>query len=365
MGLSLCLALIFSFENYKKPSSQKTSTSIEIIKKSTSTTEQSDELKKLLVEVGPIKAQEDLLKSGLPFTGQTHLLIHVVGDYIYNTSGLKGLSLCKEYFLSACYHGFIINALAEFAMPGMVQAMAECNKAGPFVNSQCAHASGHGFNAWQDYDLVKASQMCDELGSKVDNFPSFNCYDGVFMENLWGVHDGAPSPKRWIKDSDPYYPCNDPRIPEKYLGGCWSNQASVMFQHFKGDLKKTAEGCDGVENKNHQEICYNNFSRQIHPMTGGKTDEAFKLCQNASGKRWQNFCLEILVGAAWSVGDRSDMPFAICARLEDSEKSSCYNKLYSLISAQVRYDKSDISIYCKNISDNNFKDKCLNLATGS
>ena len=49
-------------------------------------------------------------------------------------------------------------------------------------------------------------------------------------------------PKRWLKSEDPHYPCTDPRIAERYQVGCWSNQASVMYQHFGGDLRKTAEG---------------------------------------------------------------------------------------------------------------------------
>ena len=38
---------------------------------------------KLIEKIGPEKAQEEFYHSGLPFNGQTHLLNHTVGDYLY------------------------------------------------------------------------------------------------------------------------------------------------------------------------------------------------------------------------------------------------------------------------------------------
>ncbi len=56
--------------------------SIEIknIKKLHKVSDQKPYLIQLLEKVGPIKAQEELYRSGVPFTGETHLLMHVVGD---------------------------------------------------------------------------------------------------------------------------------------------------------------------------------------------------------------------------------------------------------------------------------------------
>lgn len=307
------------------------------IKALKNTEAQGIELKKLLERVGPLEAQEEMLHSGLPFTGETHLLIHVVGDYIYGKYGLEGLPYCRDYFLSACYHGFIINTLADHGMEGVVEAMEKCNSEGSHVAVQCAHATGHGFVAWHDYDLLKALKMCDELGGKVaklsDNitqFGYFNCYDGVFMENVWGVHEGFPSEKRWLKDDDIYYPCNDPRIPEKYLGGCWANQATVIYQHFHGDLRKTAEVCDSLENAEYKETCYNNWARQIHPLTEGSVDKVLSLCSLASNAEWKDYCILTNMQAYWSVGDRQ-IPAKICQRLDEKLKDECFKKLNGMI----------------------------------
>ena len=317
-------------------------------------------LNKLLDRVGPKVAQELMLRSGLPFTGETHLLIHTIGDYIYKKYGKEGLPYCQEYFLSACYHSFIINVLADYHMDGMVKVMDTCSKAGVAVASQCAHASGHGFVAWQDYDLVKAAEMCDELGKNVKNFAYPNCYDGVFMENIWGVHGGKPSEKRWIKESDIYYPCDDSRIPTKYLGGCWANQATLMYQHFRGDLKKTAEGCDGVQNEIYKNTCYNNFARQIHPLTQGNKDKAISLCMNATGKDRQNTCMLTIMGSAWSVGDR-EMPFSLCSSLENDIQSTCNDQLTGLINFTYGDKPEEKKTFCNKISNQINRDRCLNI----
>jgi hypothetical protein len=295
-----------------------------------STQAQSKELLKLLERVGPVETQEEMLHWGLPFTGETHLLVHTVGDYIYDTYGPSGLTYCKDYFLSACYHALIIDTLGDHGMAGMVDVMAKCFEAGGHtVAAQCAHGAGHGFVAWQDYDLVKALKMCDELESKSPNFPSFNCYDGVFMENVWGVHNGTPSEKRWVSEDDIYYPCDDPRIPKKYLNGCWSNQATLLYQRFKGDLKKTAEACDAVPEPEYRETCYNNFARQIHPLTHGSVEKVFSLCSNATGGKWQDYCVLTNMGAYWSVGDH-ELPEKICQATTGMLQQSCFKRLEAL-----------------------------------
>ena len=351
------IAIIFILLILVALNSPGNKTEIEKIKNLTTTEDQGVELRKLLERVGPVEAQEQMLKSGLPFTGQTHLLIHVIGDYIYDKYGTEGLPLCRDYFLSACYHGFIINTLADHGMAGMVEVIEKCQTAGPGVLPQCAHGAGHGFVAWHDYDLVKGAEMCDELGTRVDNFPHFNCYDGVFMENVWGVHDGKPSEKRWVKEGESYYPCTDKRIPEKYLNGCWSNQATLIYQHYKGNLNKTAEACDKVENETYKDTCYNNFSRQIHPLTGGRKEKVVTLCANATGIKRQEECMLTNMTAYWSVGDRV-IPFELCSNANEPLKSACFDRLIGMIKYQYSNMPKEKELYCGKILSKSHQDKC-------
>lgn len=327
------------------------------IKATTNLSERVELYKKLIERVGPEQAQLDLYLSGLPFNGETHLLNHTVGDYLYEKYGNKGLLQCRDYFLSSCYHGFILHAIAEGGMMGVSKTFDECRKAGPAVSSQCAHAIGHGFLANLGYrNLTKALETCDEAVKTMDNFPAFNCYDGVFMENIWAVHDGEPSPDRWVKESDPIYPCNDPRIDSKYINACWSNQPSLTYQLFKGDLKKVGEVCLDVKNKENQQMCFDGLSRQIHPLTNGSTSKTFELCGLLPESKWSNYCVVTNAVASFSVGDRVT-PFEICASVGEEAKKDCYDRLFGIMYAYVKAPQ-DLKMLCLQVRDKEWRKKC-------
>mgnify|MGYP000190311201 CR=1 FL=1 len=306
---------------------------------------------------GPKEALGFMKQSGLPYTGETHLLVHEIGNVAYEKFGYDALLQCDDSFLSACYHGVVIHTLGDHGFNGVATLIDRCKSAGTHVVTQCAHGAGHGFLAYVDYKVLDALPMCDKLASMDTSIPAFNCYDGVFMENIFGVHDGAPSPNRMVKQGDPGYPCN--AVPEKYRGGCWANQATLMYQLFKGDYKAVARQCDAVTNPEYQRICYHNFARQIHPVTEGKTDRAVELCKNATGSRWQDQCLITLVEAAFSVGDRQHMPFELCGKVQQSAKiDECYNTLYQQISSYGS-GRSERQQMCGYVLDNERKQQCL------
>ncbi len=314
--------------------------------------------KSLIDRVGAQEAQDELFKSGLPFTGQTHLLNHEVGDYLYEKYGPAGLLQCKDYFLSSCYHGFILHAIADGGMPKVAEAFNECRKKGPAVFSQCAHAIGHGFLANVGYkNLLEALKTCDTAANTMTEFPVFNCYDGVFMENIWAVHDdGTPSPDRWVKPSDTQYPCDDPRIDDKYILACWSNQPSLLYQQFQGDIKKVADVCDGVQNTKYKQMCFDGLSRQIHPLTGGKSSTTFELCSLMPNSEWNNYCVVTNASASYAVGDREE-PFQICAQIEAGGKQECYDRLFSSMRAYAK-PTENLRLMCAKVSDSDFRKRC-------
>ncbi|TSC78041.1 MAG: Uncharacterized protein G01um101424_175 [Parcubacteria group bacterium Gr01-1014_24] len=369
--ISLLLSFKFGILSPGKAFQKNNSPSAEItgIQATQNLDEQVKLYTKLIERVGPQQAQEDLFKSGLPFTGQTHLLNHTVGDYLYLKYGSAGLLQCQDYFLSSCYHGFILHAIGDGGMPKVAEAFGYCRKEGPTVYSQCAHAMGHGFLANVGYkNLVQALKTCDEAVNTMPGFPAFNCYDGVFMENIWAVHDGEPSPDRWVKQSDMEYPCNDKRIDDKYLLGCWSNQPSLVYQFYKGDVKKVADVCLGVKKPEFQQMCFDGLARQIHPLTKGEVSKTFELCNLMPSLKWNNYCVSVNAGSSYAVGDRST-PFEICANINggglpasggaegDQGKQDCYSRIFSTIRAYAKLEE-DIKKLCSKISETEWRKKC-------
>lgn len=309
--------------------------------------------KNLIERVGVEQAQEYLYRSGLPFTGQTHLLNHVAGDHIYENYGAGGLVKCKDYFLASCYHGFVLHAIAVDGIEGLDKIVNECKKFGVTVTSQCSHAIGHGFLAWVGYGkLNEGAEMCDEMTKRVSDFPGFNCRDGVFMENIWGVHSGEPSKDRWINANDSFYPCNDARINPNHLDGCWSNQPSLMYQMFKGNLTKVGEECLKVVNSTHQKTCFNALARQIHPLTKGNVDSTFQLC-NLLPSTWVNYCATTVALSDFSVGGR-DSSYKICAGINESGKKECYSSLYGVMAVYSR-SQDEYRKFCQDILEEKWR----------
>lgn len=312
--------------------------------------------RRLIERVGVKQAQEDLFLSGLPFTGETHLLNHLSGDYLYKTEGLAGILNCKDYFLSSCHHGLILNAIAKEGTESLSKIMDICYERGNPVSVQCAHGIGHGLLAWLGYKKLPAALMqCEFLHTQDPSFPIFNCQDGIFMENLWAVHeDGKPSRDRWIREKERHYPCTEARLKESWRDACWSNQPSVMYQMFKGDLSQTAEGCEEAPEK-YRDMCFNGLARQIHPLTKGKVREVFSLCALLPENR-RSACASTIATSDYAVGGRK-LPFEICAQSPAENKETCYQNLFSIMRTYQNAESAEKT--CSPIQEKKGKDLCL------
>lgn len=287
--------------------------------------------RKLVERVGVEESLEILEHSSLPHTGEGHLVVHQIGFYAYKKYGLESILKCKDYFLFACYHGAIIEAAGDQGFDAIVKMTDKCKE---FATRyfQCVHAAGHAILAVWDYDaLPDALKTCDELYSKETQFPEVlsSCHNGVFMENLFGVHDwgtGREAKRKWLSD-DPYYPCN--KVDEKYQKGCWLNQAARIYQLNNGDIGLTSHICQQIGQSQYVNWCMDNLARQIHPITAGNIAKVFEICPIV-GKDWSDHCIVVNAGAYYSVGGR-DQSIEICKTVTPNTKPSCYQTIIGQI----------------------------------
>jgi hypothetical protein len=170
------------------------------------------------------------------------------------------------------------------------------------------------------------------------------------------VHEGEPSPDRWAKKDDPFYPCDDSRIDKKYHLACWSNQPALMYQLFGRDIKKVGLKCDQVGDEKNREMCFDGLSRQIHPLTAGKTPRTFELCALLPSFKWNNYCVGVNAASSYGVGDRN-IPFELCANIHPTGKLDCYGKLFSIMRTYQK-DGEDTKKLCGKVSDLDFRKKC-------
>lgn len=313
--------------------------------------------RKLVERVGVEEALEILEHSPLPHTGEGHLAVHQIGFYAYQKYGLESILKCKDYFLYACYHGTIIEAASDQGFEAIAKMTDYC-KASPVRHFQCVHAAGHAILAIWDYpNLPDALKTCDDIYEKDREFPNAlsSCHNGVFMENLFGVHDwgtGKEAQRSWLSE-DPFFPCND--FGEKYQRGCWLNQAARIYQMYGGDIPKTAETCQKIEDAQYVEWCMDNLARQIHPLTNGDITRVFTLCPLV-GDAWREHCVAVNAGAYYSVGGRQEA-INVCRQALPDTKQHCYNLvLGQIISDPI--DKSQKDILCQQL-EMPFRDQCL------
>src|SRR5256886_15447767 len=85
----------------------------------------------------------------------------------------------------------------------------------------CVHGRGHAVMAITGDDLFDALHDCDGLSGSMEGNA---CARGVFMENL--IVDGAPGGpySKYLKPSEPLYPCT--AVGQKYRAECFDIQRS-------------------------------------------------------------------------------------------------------------------------------------------
>lgn len=307
----------------------------------------------LAERVGPKEALALLKDSGLPYTGEGHFAVHQVGYVAWERFGEKALLHCEDYFLYACYHGAVIEAAnSKDGFPTIKKMTNECREyQSRYV--QCVHAAGHAILAIWNYQVDRALPTCDELFG--DESPLTYCHSGVFMENIFGVHDwdkNQRGPERkWLSDSDEYFPCN--AFEEKYQIGCWQNQATRIYEMKNGDIGETAKSCEGSPEK-WRDWCFDSLARQIHPMTENDANKVYSLCVLV-GEYRSDSCIVVNAGAYFSVGD-GPMGIRVCNAAPESAKSSCFDTVISyVLGANSRRDqKRDLCM----LMDQNYAEKC-------
>jgi hypothetical protein len=359
IGLALATTGFVLASNQLAPSPQLNSLPIELekIKSTNIVSVQSQWYLKLIERVGPEEAQEILWDSDLPRTGNTHLLNHISGDYLFEKFGPGGIVKCQNYFSASCYHGIVIKTVGSGQLDRIGELMESCQQAGFSAPRKCSHALGHGFVAALDYpNLFKALDLCDQVTNQnIPGYQGSQCLVGAFMENIWGIHEGTPSPNRLIKADDNFYPCNDARMKDHYMKACWFNQAFQMNKVFRGDLVKVASECTMLDVQEHRQACLDGAFRALSSRTNNNVSEKFANCQRMP-KPYILTCLTTNAQAAYQQGDNTT-PIKICDRIPSSDQNVCYERLYRVVivesSPQERQD------FCTVKVPSHRRDQCL------
>ncbi len=175
-----------------------------------------------ILAVGPATAYQELLQAAATITpSEGHSFAHAFGSALFQTGGVKNLSVCDSQLFWGCYHAFVGEAVAQQGIAVVPLLKQNCTEQGDQVLTGCEHGLGHGILGYYGYslpDLNSALGQCDGLEP---DHPRNGCAEGVFMEyNLRELTatDGSIIDPRPLSETGMYLPCT--QVDSKYSAGC-------------------------------------------------------------------------------------------------------------------------------------------------
>jgi hypothetical protein len=338
-----------------------------------------NDLKKYFTELAHKKGAEyayTVLKvADMPPNTDMHLMGHVVGDVLYKQQGLNGIKLCTKDFRNACSHSIVVGLLldkGEGVLPEIAQA---CKQApgGKGAYTMCYHGLGHGVLAYTAYNLPKTVELCQKTGSAESN----ECIGGSIMEIIsGGDHDKALWAKertKYLKASDPFYPCISNFMPESAKPLCltyltpylWEAVGANIGSPTDEDFKKSFALCTQLENQSYRDICYGGFGkeftalaqardiRRIEEMTEEQLLQTYNWCKLAIDQEGIWSCAHnTLSSLFWGGENDSAVSIRYCNVIPDADnKDRCFSDLISQVRGyvdDVNYKKS----FCQKLPTN-------------
>lgn len=228
--------------------------------------------------------------------GTQHTAAHIFGPILYETVGIRGITICDSSFSFGCYHGFFGAALSDKGLSIVTDLDKACvEKYGPY-GTGCQHGIGHGLLEYMGYgNLVKALEACKLTTQK--NL-LHGCTSGVFMENNVPLTLGdqtARTETRKLNPNNPYEPCTD--IPERFRESCYYELGQWWDKVYEKDYGTLGRLCGNIEKEAYREDCYLGVGNVVAPSTLYNIAQAIDLCEKMPDPEGKLICR---AGASWS-----------------------------------------------------------------
>jgi hypothetical protein len=355
LGLGIILVGLGSYAWLSGDAGTSARTVVPVARDATAIFSSHDALYSYVKAYGPRATTERLHELSASF-GDCHESAHLAGRYSYEVYGEESFKLCSSECHSGCYHGA---TEAYFKEHGTANLEANLNtlcssELNGFLSHQCVHGIGHGLMAWTSYDLPEALEGCNLLSLRKDS-----CWTGVFMENIVGGlakadiekpgadSDAAVHFTKYLSD-DPLYPCNDPKLDEKYRGSCYFLQTSRMLQIFGTNFEKVGDAC-ATAPALYQRSCFESMGRDVGGTFRKDAPGAIAACGNAPLGSARTGCI---VGAVqdsfWDPSGEQDA-IGFCKLLTlKAEKDACYDTIIGR-APDVLISKAAREAFCGNV----------------
>ena len=272
------------------------------------------------------------LKAGYAADAQMQRLCHAITHAIGQAAVRKysGVAEAFRYGDNACGSGYYHGVLQGVALTlGRTRLLSDLDAVCAGVPGKerksldyfnCVHGLGHAIMAVTDDDLFEALRDCDGLTGPMEQNA---CANGVFMENLIvdGAHGGHYS--KYLKPSEPLYPCS--AVGEKYKTECFDMQTSYALGVERGDFAKVFALCADV-GVPYRAACYQSLGRDAATISLNQVPGTVARCALGTDREQQANCV---VGAVLdfvyyyhSDGQANQLCAAVDAALQDVCRST-------------------------------------------
>lgn len=238
---------------------------------------------------------EFIAKNAQTSTQGQHLSAHVIGEKIFESEGVSGISVCDAHFAFGCYHGFFGKALSREGVGVIRRLDTACvQRFGP-LGTGCQHGIGHGILEYTGYQ--KISSALDLCKGTTQEVPLLGCTSGVFMEYnspLVGLGKGLAPTTRSLDEMDPYQPCDS--ISEEYKKSCYFELGGWATSIFSAELKKASEYCAQAP-ASYSKECSLGFGATLLPSMGYDYVKSRAICDVFSDENR----IACRAGIAWAL----------------------------------------------------------------
>ncbi len=320
------------------------------------------EYRALMQKVGAVRAQETLATL-LSNDAVSHILNHESGKFLYETQGAAGIHKCTTVFADSCYHGFVSSLVLDRGIADIASFLDTCRDGtAEDQETQCAHGLGHGFLENVGYEnLPHALDLCKQTFND-ERRDTDACYEGVFMENNFGLFDNAPS-DRWVRRDDPMYPCNESFVTSRAGAHetCWFMQSQSTMRgtqySFLGSVEAVAAYCEKFPEGEDKETCFMGLARQIQINHKNDASKIREQCSLLAEDRTSQ-CIWDTAQAAYIYGARGEGAFMICNEAAaGTAKDRCFDTMFEGIAISYSSDRNRYAA-CDSIHDASYREPC-------
>ena len=262
-----------------------------------------------------------------------HAITHAIGQAAMAQYG--DVAEAFRHGDNACGSGYYHGVMQGFALSrGSTQLLSDLDgvcagvpgkerKSLDYFN--CVHGLGHAIMAVRSDELFDALHDCDGLTGAMEQNA---CVNGVFMENLIvdGAHGGHYS--KYLKPSEPLYPCT--AVAEKYKSECFDMQTSYALGVVQGDFAQVFALCARV-GPPFRANCYRSLGRDAATLSRDQVPATVATCKLGRDHEQRSYCV---LGAVldFVYYYHSDVQAkALCSGVERDLQQGCRSAIAGLV----------------------------------